>query len=227
MDWGALRRSLALGACTVTVLAPVAILLAAGMAYGRFRGKAALEALLMTPRGLPPTVLGFYLLVAMGPRSPLGKAWTALTGQGLAFSFSGLLLASALLNLPFFVQPLATALAGVEAAQLEAAATLGAGPVSRLLRVALPLAWRGLAAGAVLSFAHTLGEFGVVLMVGGDLPGRTRTASIAVFDQVQALDLQAAGRTSLVLLLLAFLLLLGLSLLKRAGQRGPEAPWSF
>lgn len=227
MDWAALRLSLALGACTVAVLAPVAILLAAGLAYGRFRGKAALEALLMTPLVLPPTVLGFYLLVAMGPQSPLGRAWTALTGQGLAFSFSGLLLASAVLNLPFFVQPLATALAGVEAGHLEAAATLGAGPASRLVRVALPLAWRGLAAGAVLSFAHTLGEFGVVLMVGGDLPGRTRTASIAVFDQVQALDLKAAGHTSLVLVVLAFLLLLGLSLLKRAGSRGPEAPWSF
>ena len=222
MDWTAIRLSLALAAATVVLLAPFAIALAALLAFGRFRGKAALDALVTLPLVLPPTVLGFYLLVALGPQSWLGGLWQRLTGSSLAFSFSGLVAASLFVNLPFFVQPLAAALAGVEARHLEAAATLGAGPFERLRRVALPLAWRGLAAGAALSFAHTLGEFGVALMVGGDLPGRTRTASIAVFDQVQTLDFAGAHRTALALLLLAFVLLVGVSLLKR-GRR----PWSF
>ena len=222
MDWQAIRLSLLLAAATVLLLAPIAVCVASLLAFGRFRGRAALEALITLPLVLPPTVLGFYLLVAMGPQSFLGRLWQSLTGSGLAFSFSGLVAASILINLPFFVQPLAAALAGVEARHLEAAATLGAGPIARIRRVALPLAWRGLAAGAVLSFAHTLGEFGVVLMVGGDLPGRTRTASIAVFDQVQALDLTGAHRTALALLLLAFALLAGMAMLKR-GRR----PWSF
>ena len=222
MDWQAIRLSLALAATTVLLLTPIAILLAALLAFGRFRGKAALDALVTLPLVLPPTVLGFYLLIAMGPHSPLGKLWTALTGSGLAFSFSGLVAASVLINLPFFVQPLASALGGVETHYLEAAATLGAGPFSRLRRVALPLAWRGLVAGAALSFAHTMGEFGVALMIGGDLPGRTRTASIAVFDQVQALDLAGARQTALFMLALAFLLLIGVALLKHARRL-----WSF
>ena len=222
MDWQAIRLSLALAAATVLLLAPLAILLAALLAYGRFRGRALLEAAITLPLVLPPTVVGFYLLVALGPRSWLGGLWQGFTGTSLAFSFSGLVAASLLVNLPFFVQPLAASLAGVEDRYLEAAATLGAGPFARLRRVALPLAWRGLAAGAALSFAHTLGEFGVALMVGGDLPGRTRTASIAVFDQVQALDFAGAHRTALALLLFAFALLAGVSLLKR-GRR----PWSF
>lgn len=222
MDWPAIRLSLALAATTALLLAPIAILLAALLAFGRFRGRAALEALLTLPLVLPPTVVGFYLLVAMGPQSLVGRLWRGLTGSGLAFSFSGLVVASLLINLPFFVQPLAAALAGVGSRYLEAAATLGAGPFERLRRVALPLAWRGLVAGAVLSFAHTMGEFGVALMVGGDLPGRTRTASIAVFDQVQTLDLAGAHRTALALLIIAFLLLMGLSLLQRERR-----PWSW
>ncbi len=222
MDWQAIRLSLLLATTAVLLLAPIAILLAALITYGKFRGKALLEAITTLPLVLPPTVLGFYLLVAMGPQSFLGKTWMAITGQGLAFSFSGLVAASMLINLPFFVQPLASALGGVEAHYLEAAASLGAGPFARLRRVALPLAWRGLAAGAVLSFAHTMGEFGVVLMVGGDLPGRTRTASIAVFDQVQLLDLASAHHTALALLILAFVLLAAVSFLKR-GRRS----WSF
>jgi molybdate transport system permease protein len=222
MDWQAIRLSLLLAVTTALLLAPIAILVASLLAFGRFRGRALLEAAITLPLVLPPTVLGFYLLVALGPQSLLGGLWQGLTGSGLAFSFSGLVAASLVINLPFFVQPLAAALAGVEQRYLEAAATLGAGPFQCLRRVALPLAWRGLAAGAVLSFAHTMGEFGVVLMVGGDLPGRTRTASIAVFDQVQALDLPAAHRTALALLLIAFTLLAAMALLKR-GRR----PWSF
>ena len=222
MDWQAIRLSLALAATTVLLLAPLAIAVAAVLAFGRFRGKAVLDALVTLPLVLPPTVLGFYLLVALGPRSFAGRLWTGLTGQGLAFSFSGLVLASLLLNLPFFVQPLASALAAVEGRYLEAAATLGAGPVARVRRVALPLAWRGFVSGAVLSFAHTMGEFGVVLMVGGDLPGRTRTASIAVFDQVQALDLAGAQRTALFLLALAFTVLVAVALLK-----GTRRAWTW
>ncbi|HTL98094.1 MAG TPA: molybdate ABC transporter permease subunit [Holophagaceae bacterium] len=222
MDWQAVRLSLALAFTTVLLLAPLAIALASLLAFGRFRGKAALEALITLPLVLPPTVLGFYFLMAMGPRGLLGRMWIALTGSGLVFSFSGLVAASMLINLPFFVQPLASALGGVETHYLEAAATLGAGPLSRLRRVALPLAWRGLATGATLSFAHTMGEFGVALMVGGDLPGRTRTASIAVFDQVQALDLAGARQTALFMLVLAFLLLAGVALLKHARRL-----WSF
>jgi len=222
MDWQAIRLSLLLATTVVLLLAPLAILLAALLAFGRFRGKAFLDALVTLPLVLPPTVLGFYLLVAMGPQSFVGRWWMTLTGQGLVFSFSGLVVASLLLNLPFFVQPLASAMAGVESGYMEAAASLGAGPVARVGRVALPLAWRGLVSGAVLSFAHTMGEFGVVLMVGGDLPGRTRTASIAVFDQVQALDLAGAHRTALFLIILAFGVLTAVALLK-----GSRRPWSF
>ena len=222
MDWQAIRLSLALAFTTVLLLAGPAILLAALLAFGRFRGRAALEALITLPLVLPPTVIGLYLLMAMGPGSSLGKLWAGLVDSSLAFSFSGLVAASMLINLPFFVQPLASALGGVEPHYLEAAATLGAGPLARLRRVALPLAWRGFAAGAVLSFAHTLGEFGVALMVGGDLPGRTRTASIAVFDQVQALDLAGARQTALFMVALAFLLLAAAAFLKHARRL-----WSF
>ncbi|HET6330529.1 MAG TPA: molybdate ABC transporter permease subunit [Holophagaceae bacterium] len=222
MDWQAIRLSLLLAITVVLLLAPIAILLAALLAFGRFRGKAILDALVTLPLVLPPTVLGFYLLVALGPQSFIGRFWTALTGQGLVFSFSGLVVASLLLNLPFFVQPLASALAGVEGRYLETAATLGAGPIARVWRIALPLAWRGLVSGAVLSFAHTMGEFGVVLMVGGDLPGRTRTASIAVFDQVQSLDLAGAHRTAIFLVALAFGVLTAVALLKSARRS-----WSF
>ena len=222
MDWQAIRLSLALALTTVVLLAPIAILLASLLVFGRFRGKALVDAVITLPLVLPPTVLGFYLLVALGPHSFVGKFWTALTGGSLVFSFSGLVVASLILNLPFFVQPLVSALGGVDKSYLEAAASLGAGPVSRVVRVALPLAWRGLVSGAVLSFAHTMGEFGVVLMVGGDLPGRTRTASIAVFDQVQALDLSSAHHTALFLLVLAFTVLVAVALLK-----GTRRAWSF
>ena len=221
MDWEALGLSLRLAGWVVALLAPIGLLLAWLLVFGRFRGRVLLDALVSLPLVLPPTVLGFYLLVALGPRSPVGRAWEALTGRGLAFSFSGLVVASVLLNIPFFVQPLASSLGAVDRRLLEAAATLGAGRAGTYLRVALPLSWRGLVAGAILSFTHTLGEFGVVLMVGGNLPGQTRTASIALFDQVQAFDLAGAHRTALVLLAAAFAVLLATAFLK---QR--ERPWS-
>jgi molybdate transport system permease protein len=221
MDGQALWLSLRLAACTVLLLAPLGVLLAYPVAFGRFRGRALLEALVGLPLVLPPTVLGFYLLAALGPASPVGALWEHLTGGPLVFSFSGLLLASLLVNLPFLVQPLAASLGAVDRRLLEAAATLGDGPFRAYLRVALPLAWRGLASGAVLAFAHAIGEFGVVLMVGGSLPGRTRTLSIALYDQVQGTDPRAAAPTAALLLGLA-LAVLGAT----AWLRGRERRWS-
>lgn len=178
----------------------------------------------MSPPRVPENVwavLGFYLIVAMGPRSPIGRVWEAITGQTLVFSFQGLVVASVFLNLPFFIQPFVSALAGVDRKLLEAAATLGAGPVGIYFRVAVPLAWRGLVAGIIMTFAHAIGEFGVVLMVGGNLPGVTRTAAIALFDQVQALDLAGANQTALFLLAVSFVVLLCTSTL-----RAKERPWN-
>ncbi len=221
MDWQAILLSLKLALWVVVLLLPVGLLLAWPLVFARFRGKVVLDALVSLPLVLPPTVLGFYLIVAMGPRSPIGRAWEAVTGHTLVFSFSGLVVASVFLNVPFFIQPFVSALAGVDRKLLEAAATLGAGPVGIYFRVAVPLAWRGLVAGIIMTFAHAIGEFGVVLMVGGNLPGATRTAAIALFDQVQALDLAGANQTALFLLALSFAVLLCTSLL-----RAKERPWS-
>jgi molybdate transport system permease protein len=207
MEWNAALLSLRLALCSVGLLAPMGVALAWPLVFGRFRGRTALDAVLLMPLVLPPTVLGFYLLVLFGPRSPLGQAWGWLAGESLVFSFSGLLAASVILNLPFFLQPLVAALGGVDRALLEVSATLGESRARTYLRVSLPLAWRGLLSGAILAFAHSIGEFGVALMVGGGLPGRTRTLSIALFDEVQAFDLAAAHRTALLLLGTAFLVL--------------------
>ena len=208
MDWEALRLSLELAALSMALLVPIGVALAWPLAFGRFRGKLLLEALTSMPLILPPTVLGFYILVALGPRSPLGQAWEALTGARLVFSFQGLLVAQVITNLPFFLQPLVASLGGVDRRLLEVASTLGSRPLGTYLRVALPLAWRGLLSAMILSFAHAIGEFGVVLMVGGNLPGKTRTASIALFDQVQSFDLAGANRTALLLLGFALLVLM-------------------
>ena len=221
MDWQAIFLSLKLATWVVVLLLPVGLVLAWLLVYGRFRGKLLLDAVVSLPLVLPPTVLGFYLIVAMGPRSPVGRCWEAISGQPLVFSFSGLVVASVFLNLPFFIQPFVSALAGVNRKLLEAAATLGAGPGSVYLRVAVPLAWRGLVAGIIMTFAHAIGEFGVVLMVGGNLPGVTRTASIALFDQVQALDMKGANQTALFLLALSFGVLLLTSVL-----RAKERSWN-
>ena len=208
MDWEAIRLSLRLAALSVALLVPIGIALAWPLVFGRFRGKVLLEALTSIPLVLPPTVLGFYLIVALGPHSPVGAAWEHLTGSRLVFSFQGLLLAQVITNLPFFLQPLVASLGGVDRRLLEVASTLGSRPLGTYLRVALPLAWRGLLSAMILSFAHAIGEFGVVLMVGGNLPGKTRTASIALFDQVQSFDLAGANRTALLLLGFALLVLM-------------------
>jgi len=219
IDWSAALLSLRLSLGAVGLLAPLGIALAWLLAYGRFRGKVVLDALLLLPLVLPPTVLGFYLLQFMGPRSVAGCLWGAVTGGSLVFSFSGLLLATVFINLPFFLQPLVASLGAVDRRLLEASATLGRGRLATYLLVALPLSWRGLAAGLILAFAHGIGEFGVVLMVGGNLPGSTRTLSISLFDQVQSFDLAGAHRTALLLLGFAFLVLLSTAWLRAREAR--------
>jgi molybdate transport system permease protein len=215
MDLPALRLSLLLATLTSLSLLVLGLPLAQWLAGARFKGKAVVEALVSLPLVLPPTVLGFYLLVAMGPRSPIGRAWISLTGKPLAFSFEGLLIASILYGLPFAVQPFMAALSQVDRRLVEASYTLGASPLKTFFRISLPLAAPGVIAGAVLTFAHALGEFGVVLMVGGNIAGETRTLSISIFDSVEQLDYAAANATSLFLLGVSFGVLLLVSILRR------------
>lgn len=213
MDFQALRVSLLLAAATSACLLVIGLPLGCWLAFTRSRLRAVVEPLVALPLVLPPTVLGLCVLLALGPRSPLGRSIEQLTGRPIVFTFEGLLLASILYSLPFAVQPFATAFAGVDVRLREAAYSLGASSVGTFFRVVLPLARRGVLAGVILSFAHTLGEFGVVLMVGGNIPGITRTASIAIYDSVQALDYGAALRTSAVLVGLALAILAATSYL--------------
>ncbi|HEY2029883.1 MAG TPA: molybdate ABC transporter permease subunit [Myxococcales bacterium] len=215
MDLQALRLSLLLATLTALSLLVIGLPVSHWLASARFKGKAVVEAVLSLPLVLPPTVLGFYLLVAMGTKSPLGRAWVALTGHPLAFSFAGLLIASIVYGLPFAVQPFTAALSQVDPRLTEAASTLGASPFRAFFRISLPLAAPGIVAGTVLSFAHALGEFGVVLMVGGNIAGETRTLSIAIFDSVEELDYAAANTTALFLLGVSFAVLVAVSLLRR------------
>ncbi|HEX2251990.1 MAG TPA: molybdate ABC transporter permease subunit [Thermoanaerobaculia bacterium] len=217
LDWGPLLLALRLAAVTTAVLLVLGTPLAWWLARSRSRVRPAIEAVVALPLVLPPTVLGFYLLVALAPEGPVGSLWGRLGGEPLVFSFAGLVVGSVLYSLPFVTQPLQTAFEAVGPAPLEAAAALGAGPLDRFFTVAVPLARRGFLAAATLGFAHTLGEFGVVLMIGGNIPGRTRVVSIAVYDHVEALEYAAAHRLSAVLLGLSFLLLLAVF---AAGRRG-------
>src|SRR5687768_12465469 len=203
MDWTALNVSLWLGAGTLMLLLPFGIWLGRMLAFRPFRGKVLVEALITVPLVLPPTVLGFYLLVAFGARSPLGQAFQAVAGQALAFSFQGLLLASAISNLPFIVQPIQRGFEAIPADVRDAAACCGLTPWQRFLRIEVPLAWPGILTACILAFAHTLGEFGVVLMVGGNLPGETRTMSVAIYDRMQAFDDHSAGVMAATLLTVA------------------------
>lgn len=200
MDWPALALSLKLGVLTVLLLLPLALLVGRWLAHSRWRWKPLVEALVILPLVLPPTVMGFYLLVAMGPASPIGRAWTAVFGSGLVFSFQGILLASLLVNLPFAIQPAQRGFEAIGAELRAAAATCGMSPWRAFCAVELPLAWPGIMTGVVLTFAHTLGEFGVVLMVGGAIPGETRTLALSIYDRVQALDPAGAGAMAAVLL---------------------------
>lgn len=203
MDWEALTLSLRLAGWTVAILVPLGIWLGRLLAWRHFRGKALVEALLALPLVLPPTVLGYYLLVAMGGASPLGAWYQSVTGHQLAFSFGGLLVASVVFNLPFAIQPMQRGFESIPGEVRDAAACCGLSTWRTLWRIELPLAWPGLLSAMVLTFAHTLGEFGVVLMVGGSIPGETKTIAIAIYDRVQAFDTAAAGSMSLTLLLIS------------------------
>jgi molybdate transport system permease protein len=207
MDWQAFALSLRLATVTTAILLVIAVPLAALIVLGRGRWLAAVEALATLPMVLPPTVLGFFLLVLLGPRTAFGRGIAALLGHPLAFSFDGLVVGSVIYSLPFAVQPLVAGFASVDSALVDAARLLGAGPVRLVSSILIPLARRSLLAAVVLSFLHTIGEFGVVLMLGGDIPGATRTLSIVLYDQVENFDYAAAGHTALLLLGLSALAL--------------------
>ena len=199
MDWQAARVSLLLAVCTAALLLPLGVWLARWLAATAWRGRPVVEALLMLPLLLPPTVIGFYLLITLGQGSALGS-WLARTlDLRLVFSFEGLLLASVLVNLPFMVQPLQRAFAAIPLSLREAAWVCGLSPWRAFWKIELPLAWPGLLAGVALTMAHTLGEFGVVLMVGGSIAGETKTLSIAIYDRVQAFDMASAHVMALAL----------------------------
>jgi len=207
MDWQAFWLTTRLALLVAAWLVIIGLPIAYWITYSRWRWKFLAEAVVALPIVLPPTVLGFYVLVALGPRSPLGRWWESLTGHTLAFTFEGLMIGSILYSLPFAVQPFAASFAAVDARLIAASAILGASKWRTFFQVILPLSLSGLVTGVALSFAHTMGEFGVVLMVGGNIPGVTRTVSIAIYDQVQALEYGAANMTALILLAMSFVIL--------------------
>jgi molybdate transport system permease protein len=220
VDWTALDLSLRLAAWTVAILLPVSILLGRFLAFRTFRGKALVEALVMLPLVLPPTVLGFYLLVSFGRNAPIGQAWSSVFGQQLVFSFEGLVVASILFNLPFAVQPAQRGFEAIPPEVREAASCCGMSPLTALWKVDLPLAWPGVVTAMVLTFAHTLGEFGIVLMVGGSIPGETRTIAIAIYDRVQGFDDRGAAIMSAVLVAISlFTIAITFWLSARVGRR--------
>jgi molybdate transport system permease protein len=207
MDWTAVALSLRLAGLVSLILLLIGPPIAYWLTFSGTRWKFVIESVVALPLVLPPTVLGFYILVALGSRSPLGRLWETWTGHGFAFTFEALVIASILYSLPFSVQPIASSFAQIDRALLEASAVLGAGRMRTFVRIVLPLSIEGILAAAVLTFAHTMGEFGVVLMVGGNLPGVTRTVSIAIYDEVQALNFAVAHRTAILLLAISFVAL--------------------
>src|ERR1700680_2746425 len=207
MDWQAVWLTIRLAVLVTAVLVILGLPIAYWIAHSRWRWKFLAEAVVALPIVLPPTVLGFYVLLALGSRSPLGRCWQALTGHTLAFTFGGLVIGSVIYSLPFAVQPFAASFALVDPRLTAASATLGASKLQTFFRVILPLSLPGLVTGVALSFAHTIGEFGVVLMVGGNIQGVTRTVSVDIYDQVQALNYAAANQTALVLLAISFAVL--------------------
>lgn len=220
MDWAALLLSLKLGALTVVLLLPLGVFGGRWLAQASFRGKDWLEATIALPLVLPPTVLGYYLLVGFGARSPLGRAWAAGFGHPLAFTFEGLLLASVIINIPFAIQPIQRSFEAIPPDIREAAACCGMTSWQSLRTVEIPLAWPGILTAMVLSFAHTLGEFGVVLMVGGSIPGETKTIAIAIYDRVQAFDDSSAPKMAALLLILSVTAIaLTFALSRRVGRR--------
>lgn len=207
MDWEAIVLSAKLASAVCLILLLVGVPIAYWLTFSTWRWKFLVEALVALPLVLPPTVLGFYVLLSIGSRSPIGRLWLAWTGESLAFTFSALVIASTLYSLPFAVQPIAAAFSLVDRGLMDASAILGASRLRTFVRILLPLSLSGVITGGVLSFAHTIGEFGVVLMVGGNLPGVTRTVSISIYDDVQSLNYDAAHQTALLLLAFSFLTL--------------------
>ncbi|MEQ1795211.1 MAG: molybdate ABC transporter permease subunit [Nitrospira sp.] len=208
MNWIAIWVTFKLASLTAGALLVIGLPIAYWLAYSTWRWKFVVESIVALPLVLPPTVLGFYILVAIGPRSPIGQFYTDLIGHPLPFTFEGLLLASILYSLPFAVQPFSTAFEQVDRKLIEASWTLGLSKVKTFFKLILPLSTAGLITGAVLSFAHTLGEFGVVLMVGGNIEGVTRTVSIDIYDEVQALNYAGAAKTAAFLLAISYVVLL-------------------
>ena len=219
MDWTALWLSLRLSTITVLLLLPIGILVGRFLAYREFAGKGFVEAIVALPLVLPPTVFGYYLLVAFGAASPLGQTWQAFFGQPLVFSFEGLLFASIIFNLPFAIQPMQRGFESISSEIRDAGACCGMSPVKVLTNIELPLAWPCILTAMVLSFAHTLGEFGIVLMVGGSIPGETRTIAISIYDRVQAFDNAAAAQMSALLLLLSLIVIALVFTLSRRASR--------
>lgn len=218
MDLAPLLLSAKLALVTTLILVVLGAPLSWWLSQNRSRWQAVVQAIVAMPIVLPPTVLGFYLLIILGPEGAIGSWWVQLSGETLTFSFAGLVIASCVYSLPFAVQPMQNAFESLSRSHLEAAWTLGASKLDAFFSVAVPLSLRGFISAAVLCFAHTLGEFGVVLMVGGNIPGETRVVSIAIFDQVETLNYAAAHRLSLVLIVFAFVTLFSMFLINRRWQ---------
>ena len=208
MDWTAFALSLKLAAWTCVLILPIAVVAGRALAWGQFRGKSLVEVAIFLPLVLPPTVLGYYLLVGLAPASVPGRLATALFGEPLVFSFEGILLASIIANLPFAVQPLQRAFEAIPPNMREAAWVSGLSSWETFRRIEMPLAWPGLVSGLALTFAHTLGEFGVILMIGGNIPGETQTLALALYDRVQAFRYGEAGIMAAVLLGFSFFTIL-------------------
>lgn len=208
MNWIAITVTLKLATLTAVILLAIGLPIAYWLSFSRWRWKFLIESVVALPLVLPPTVLGFYILVAIGPHSPLGRLYTDLVGSPLPFTFQGLLLASILYSLPFAVQPFVVAFEQVDRRLIEASWTLGVSRLMTFFKLVIPLSTAGVVTGFVLSFAHTLGEFGVVLMVGGNIEGETRTVSIDIYDEVQALNYAGAAKTALFLLVVSYVVLL-------------------
>ena len=222
MDWTAFTLSLKLAAWTCAVLLPLGIVIARALAWSSFKGKSIVEALVMLPLVLPPTVLGYYLLVGLAPGSVAGQAFGLVTGETLVFSFAGIVFASLIVNLPFAIQPMQRAFEAIPMHVREAAWVSGLSSWQTFLRIELPLAWPGLVSAFALVFAHTLGEFGVILMIGGNIPGETQTLSIAIYDRMQAFRNAEAGVMALVLLVFSFfgIAIVHLMTRRRSGRHG-------
>jgi len=216
MEWGAIWLTIRLATATTLILGAAGIPLAYWLAMTRWRGRFLLETLVALPLVLPPTVLGYYLLVLLGPRGIIGEVTETIFGTRLPFSFAGILIGSILFNLPFAMRPFVAAFRAMDRRLIEASWCLGETPIATFFRVTLPICWPGILAGLVLTFAHSVGEFGVVLMIGGNRPQITRTLSISIYDQVQEMRMESAGQTALLLLMFSFLVL---SLTQWIGRR--------